>query len=261
MDWALFVAVLSLLFTGWVSFITIRYTKKSLNYTKKNTQIAIESLDEAKKSIDTSIELYEKQKNDYEEREKKEKDKLIELNNERVNSIRVIASLEAFNCIKQMNFFFNLYYKIEKAKEIKLVISPNKHWKQIYLFKEGVGFDAISIPEMSSNFDQLFLLEATLASTTFITILGNLNGAIRALNTNIDHIIMNAKEKKLPPIIEMIDCMVNGNINSGVDLIKNITPAIRELEQEMRVINGFNNEIKKFEDNVGRRPYKHLGLL
>lgn len=64
MDWALFVAVLSLLFTGVVSFITIRYTKRSLDYTKESTRIAEESLQAAQKSIDTSIELYEKQKTD-----------------------------------------------------------------------------------------------------------------------------------------------------------------------------------------------------
>lgn len=64
MDWGLFVAVLSLLFTGVVSFITIRYTKRSLDYTKESTRIAEESLQAAQKSIDTSIELYEKQKAD-----------------------------------------------------------------------------------------------------------------------------------------------------------------------------------------------------
>lgn len=63
-DFGLAVAVLSLIFTGIVSFITIRYTKRSLDYTKKSVQIADASLKASQKSIDTSIEIYEKQKKD-----------------------------------------------------------------------------------------------------------------------------------------------------------------------------------------------------
>ncbi len=80
MDWALFVAVLSLLFTGVVSFITIKYTKSSLDYTKESTRIAEESLQAAQKSIDTSIELYEKQKKDSEmKRDIRKKERLSSL--------------------------------------------------------------------------------------------------------------------------------------------------------------------------------------
>ncbi|HHN8389728.1 hypothetical protein ABMZ76_08465 [Morganella morganii] len=64
MDWGLTVAVLSLVFTGIVSFITIRYTKKSLDYTKESVQIADASLKAARESINTSVEIYEKQKKD-----------------------------------------------------------------------------------------------------------------------------------------------------------------------------------------------------
>lgn len=63
-DFGLVVAILSLAFTGIVSFITIRYTKRSLDYTKKSVQIADASLKASQKSIDTSIEIYEKQKKD-----------------------------------------------------------------------------------------------------------------------------------------------------------------------------------------------------
>ncbi|WGL97367.1 hypothetical protein QE177_09040 [Arsenophonus sp. aPb] len=63
-DWGLVVAVLSLIFTAIVSFLTIRYTKKSLEYTKKSTDIANKSLHAAQKSIETSIEIYNKQKKD-----------------------------------------------------------------------------------------------------------------------------------------------------------------------------------------------------
>lgn len=73
-DLGIVIALLSLFFTAIVSFITIRYTKKSLDYTKRSVEIADASLKAAQKSIDTSIELYEKQKRD---EGKKDSDKLI----------------------------------------------------------------------------------------------------------------------------------------------------------------------------------------
>ncbi|MEQ4659613.1 hypothetical protein AB7Z54_10535 [Providencia manganoxydans] len=60
-DWAIVIAILSLLFTTIISFITIRYTKKSL-------AISANSLDASIKSIDTSILIYEKQKKDENEK-------------------------------------------------------------------------------------------------------------------------------------------------------------------------------------------------
>ncbi|WP_109911374.1 hypothetical protein [Providencia rettgeri] len=68
-DWGIAIAILSLLFTTVVSFITIRYTKKSLEYTKKSVQIANDSLDATTKSVVTSIEIYERQKKDDFEKE------------------------------------------------------------------------------------------------------------------------------------------------------------------------------------------------
>ncbi|MBG5948726.1 hypothetical protein I5E72_03010 [Proteus terrae] len=79
-DWGLMVAVLSMFFTMFIGGITIWYTKNSLDYTKKSTQIADESLKAAQKSIDTSIEIYNKQKKDSEnEYEAKKKEKLFSL--------------------------------------------------------------------------------------------------------------------------------------------------------------------------------------
>ncbi|BBU96730.1 hypothetical protein [Providencia rettgeri] len=62
-DWGLAIALISLFFTAFVSFITIRYTKKSLNYTKESMQVAKESLLAAQKSIKISIELHEQERN------------------------------------------------------------------------------------------------------------------------------------------------------------------------------------------------------
>ncbi|WP_235410088.1 hypothetical protein, partial [Proteus terrae] len=61
-DWGLMVAVLSMFFTMFIGVITIRYTKKSLGYTKKSTEIADESLRAAKKSVDTTIRIYRQQR-------------------------------------------------------------------------------------------------------------------------------------------------------------------------------------------------------
>lgn len=63
-DWGLTIAFISLIFTAFVSFITIRYTKRSLEYTKRSMQIASSSLQATQKSIETSIDIYEKQKKD-----------------------------------------------------------------------------------------------------------------------------------------------------------------------------------------------------
>ena len=69
-DWGLMAAVLSMVFTTFIGGITIWYTKNSLDYTKKSTQIADESLKATQKSIDTSIDIYENQKK-FEHEEKK----------------------------------------------------------------------------------------------------------------------------------------------------------------------------------------------
>ncbi|EGT3592351.1 TPA: hypothetical protein ACPEVW_001725 [Proteus mirabilis] len=70
-DWGLMVAVLSMFFTMFIGVITIRYTKKSLGYTKKSTEIADESLRAAKKSVDTTIRIYRQQRiNEYKNNKK-----------------------------------------------------------------------------------------------------------------------------------------------------------------------------------------------
>lgn len=68
MDWALFVAVLSLLFTGVVSFITIRYTRKSLRQNEKSNKLSEESLIEARKNYREQRERLEEEVRNTKER-------------------------------------------------------------------------------------------------------------------------------------------------------------------------------------------------
>ncbi|WP_272680099.1 hypothetical protein [Providencia sp. PROV032] len=68
MDWALFVAVLSLLFTGLVSLITIRYTRKSLRQNEKSNKLSEESLIEARKNYREQRERLEEEVRNTKER-------------------------------------------------------------------------------------------------------------------------------------------------------------------------------------------------
>ncbi|WP_368869965.1 hypothetical protein [Proteus mirabilis] len=159
MDWALFVAVLSLLFTGVVSFITIRYTKRSLELAEQSSAISNESLTAAKKSIETSIAIYEKQKNDAELDKKSASDaKLKAIKNTIKYDVLGIYNfylelLNVVNCIKNMNKFDLSYEKFFKNQ---LVVVGGGFFYSCFV-------DRISLQKTDNYMFDSFLLDEELA--------------------------------------------------------------------------------------------------
>ncbi|MDF7489394.1 hypothetical protein NFG33_00855 [Proteus mirabilis] len=126
-DWGLTVAVLSMVFTMFIGGITIWYTKNSLDYTKKSTQIADESLKAAQKSIDTSIELYEKQKKDY----------LINnqlRNNEELVSLLKVVSYKSIQICSHLYYISGLYIYLKEWQlyDVKVKIYNDRNILFLY---------------------------------------------------------------------------------------------------------------------------------
>ncbi|MEQ5234271.1 MULTISPECIES: hypothetical protein [Providencia] len=129
-DWGLSIAVLSLFFTTIISIITIKYTKKSLEYTKRSLKIANDSLNAAQKSIDTSIELYEKQKID---EIKKDGDKL----SREIVAIKSILRIEIDKSVAIYQNNKSLCDAILTEKYTKLDLEDRKSVFSVWFYYDG----------------------------------------------------------------------------------------------------------------------------
>lgn len=154
MDWALFVAVLSLLFTGMVSFITIRYTRRSLAYTKLSTKIASKSLRTAKKSIDTSIKIYQDQKDEDERKRKTELKGLIAITRNHMFfcSEAVSKNIISVNRIIDSNAnIFSMLQRPNNGAIIRLISDKVDELAEIVNIEFNIDLFALNIAKYDSR--------------------------------------------------------------------------------------------------------------
>lgn len=92
--------------------------------------LTYQSTKSAKIAIDTSIELYEKQKRDDDERRKKE-----DLNE--IKAIRNIASTEAYSLLQHIKFISNLSIIMATAEKIDLQAIKRSHYRGVFVLDKN----------------------------------------------------------------------------------------------------------------------------
>lgn len=184
-SWGFFIAVLSLWFTAKAIKKTDKANKLaevSLGLTRTSTKIAEESLQAAKQSIDTSVELYEKQKND------DEKSRQF-INGKKLSAKKKIIENEIIDCYMKYMGFYNICQAIKSrsnfditlgcfAKSIVIAIDNERN--------DGVR-SLIYLPNLdfSNEFlDELYFLDEPLAEK-----ISSLKGHVFRCSNLINHIV------------------------------------------------------------------------
>lgn len=185
------------------------------------------------------------------EKKKEKKDKA-----EYMRSVRSVVSKEAFNIMKQINFYYKLAEKLKSATRTNIRFGYDKLWRQMYIYDSLDNVDFMFFPQSATLLDHALLAEAGKKSEELIPIINNLNAAIWAINQNLDIVIQDASLSNIEPLKEMVRLMVNGNESSNKDLVTLLEPAINEFHKEMEKIEGFKSLKQENNDYYAKRPFK-----
>ncbi|MEY0976206.1 hypothetical protein AB7196_09660 [Providencia rettgeri] len=224
MDWALFVAVLSLLFTGVVSFITIRYTKRSLDYTKESTWLAKESLKAAQKSIDTSLELYEKQKNDAVAIESSN-------NENELMSLLKVTSYKAASMCDQIYYLCSMYLFIKKWG-LKLVEFKDINGRNFIILWRSDKVNVIEFNRINFEISENLLTRSAALSSEAMNGIIELRNQASIIDNKIGNVIYYASQKNKESIINSFDndSGIIKVLNEAIDSLSFLEPYINEYE-------------------------------
>ncbi|ARX34530.1 TPA: hypothetical protein O4G03_001586 [Proteus mirabilis] len=157
----------------------------------------------AKRAIDTSIEIYNKQKVD---NDKQKED-------ERLNAILGISDVagkEAFLVLQYILFIIELQELAEKAETINFEFSEATEWNSIYFnLPDGGIVKTGQVPNIPKYFSHEVLINSAICSPDLFSMLLNLNGQILVVEKTISFLMKYIK---------------NDSINALRDYLNNYIP-------------------------------------
>lgn len=243
-SWGFFIAVLSLWFTAKALKKTDKsnnLAEVSLELTRESTRIAKESLQAAKDSIDTSIGLYEKQKNDDEDNRKKQTENLNK-------AVMVTAGKEAYMLLQLFNFFIDLNKMLSSdIVKIDTELSSELLWKNIYfLTADGIAIPSDRVPEIPKYFSHEILINSAMSSMDAFFNLSNLNAQILAMDTLFNVTLSDFKKNDILNAKDTIKTLVLENKES----IKRIANDIFVFDAYMAPYGGYNKAKDKITEHI-----------
>lgn len=181
-SWGLFVAVLSLWFTAGALKKTEesnRLSGESLMLTKRSADIAEKSLRAARRSISTSVRIYEKQKKDNDAQKEVARMNLG-------TALLDVCGKEAFLMLQYIIFILDIRNLKDLALNVNKEMTEEALWKVIYFNTENNKVVKVScVPKEMNYFSHDILVKSAEIDINLFGIVSNLNDQIHVINLNI----------------------------------------------------------------------------
>ncbi len=244
-SWGFFIAVVSLFFTARALKKTDKSNKlaeMSLALTKRSTDIANESLSAAKLSVDTSINIYNKQKA-YSDFNKKLDRMNLTL------AVKFTASKEAYMLMNLFVFFIDLKKILDSnIDKVNVELSNSLLWKNIYFINsDGNEISTDRVPEIPNYFSHETLINSALSSLEIFNSLSELNTTILTMDTIYNVMLNDLKRGDIDSVREIVNTIVTDGEEKP---IKNMMSTVLVFEYQMSSFRGYDNCLKKIMDHI-----------